>query len=254
MQKIKASKKNNNLILKKRKSSSKRTVASVSKKKDSSTKISKLNKRSKNSDLINLKKVSSKKKKSSNTVIKKKDNSLKIKTIMELKAPINNSKSSFFKDLFGFRGYYKFIWIPIVVLFCIVFFNFIFSLVLNLGYPSMVVSLFKLTFLYKLFIFFIVLISFFIYLIFSSEAVRHKLKLKAAFSKVLNLTLLLLIVEVILVTISNFIFFKNNLIYLGVSKNLLYFLYTYLWIIIKASVLMCVFIVSYILFKKSKEL
>ncbi|MCK9292725.1 MAG: hypothetical protein WCY27_02155 [archaeon] len=260
MQKTKASKKGKNLVSKKKNSSSKKSVVSTSKKNNSLNKTSKLKKNSKLENNLNLKKVPNLKKVSSKKVnlpkvkVKKKDKPLQVKTIMELKEPITSSKTSFFKELFGLKGYYKLVWIPIVVLLFIIFFDFAFNLVMNTSFPSIFVSFFKSSFLYKLFVFFIVLINFFAYLVFSSEAVRHNFKLKDVFNKILNLTLVLFIIEIILITISNFIFLKNNLIFVSVSKNILYILYLYLWVVIKAFVLMCVFLVSYILFKKSKQL
>ena len=159
----------------------------------------------------------------------------------------------FFKDLFSLNGYFKFVWFPVLIL---LFVNlttvFVKALIFNV-IPAIVIYNSMYSAEYSLLSLFLISISFLVYFTFAYEAVKHNFRFNRIFPIILKFTLIFIIWDFALILIEYFTFLKSYFLLFNLTSNPTYLLTSFIWLIIKYTLLLFVSIITFFSFKRLRK-
>ena len=142
----------------------------------------------------------------------------------------------------------KSLWFSICIVFFTIFFDFILRLILHSSFPAIVVYYSKHSLFYGFFILFMALLSFGAYISFAYESIKRRFSFRNFSKSIFKLTVIFFILEFILLVISYFTIYVPYLTLFGLNGSYAYLVYLIMWSLIKFILLLCISIVSYILF------
>jgi hypothetical protein len=167
------------------------------------------------------------------------------------------SKAGFkLKDLFSDKGYYRYMWFPFLLIIFTLLMNFFLELIVFTQIGVNYIYFAKNTSFFNIFVFLLFFINVLVYFYFGYIGAKKNFQFKKVFSCVINLTAIILILEIIGIFISYITFMKPFIIisFSSVLLQKLYLVYLILWSFSKAVIYLVITALSYLLFNKFKYL
>jgi hypothetical protein len=167
------------------------------------------------------------------------------------------SKAGFkLKDLFSDKGYYRYMWFPFLLIIFTLLMNFFLELIVFTQIGVNYIYFAKNTLFFNIFVFLLFFINVLVYFYFGYIGAKKNFQFKKVFSCVINLTAIILILEIIGIFISYITFMKPFIIisFSSVLLQKLYLVYLILWSFSKAVIYLVITALSYLLFNKFKYL